>query len=141
MKTYMNLVDGVPSGILLDKKQADSFPVIFEERPNETLKTISESYFYELDGKRIVRKWDVRNKTQAEIDAIMQLKHWRDLPFVKEEAAKKREKRNLLLAKSDWTQVADAPVDQAAWAGYRQALRDIPAQAGFPNEVTWPTEP
>jgi hypothetical protein len=52
-----------------------------------------------------------------------------------------RDKRNLLLSKSDWTQVAGAPVDQAAWETYRQALRDIPAQEGFPNEVTWPVEP
>ena len=52
-----------------------------------------------------------------------------------------RSTRNAKLTASDWTQVADAPVDQAAWATYRQALRDIPSQAGFPNEVTWPTEP
>ena len=52
-----------------------------------------------------------------------------------------RAKRDILLSKSDWTQVTDAPVDQAAWATYRQALRDIPSQAGFPNEVTWPVEP
>lgn len=52
-----------------------------------------------------------------------------------------RTKRDSLLAESDWTQVADAPVDKAAWATYRQALRDIPEQAGFPNEVTWPTKP
>lgn len=59
-----------------------------------------------------------------------------------EEAAEQvRGKRDSLLAQSDWTQVADAPVDQAAWAAYRQALRDIPAQAGFPNTVTWPVEP
>jgi hypothetical protein len=35
--------------------------------------------------------------------------------------------RNRLLADSDWTQVADAPVDREAWASYRQALRDFPA--------------
>lgn len=35
--------------------------------------------------------------------------------------------RNGLLAASDWTQVADAPVDRQAWADYRQALRDFPA--------------
>lgn len=52
-----------------------------------------------------------------------------------------RDKRDSLLSKSDWTQVAGAPVDQAAWATYRQALRDIPSQAGFPNEVVWPVEP
>jgi hypothetical protein len=52
-----------------------------------------------------------------------------------------REKRNKLLSASDWTQVADAPVDKAAWATYRQALRDIPQQEGFPATVVWPTQP
>jgi hypothetical protein len=56
-------------------------------------------------------------------------------------AAEIRTERDAKLAATDWTQVADAPVDQAAWATYRQALRDIPAQVGFPNEITWPTEP
>jgi hypothetical protein len=59
-----------------------------------------------------------------------------------EEAAKPlRKKRDFLLSESDWTQVADAPVDQAAWATYRQALRDITAQESFPQEVTWPEKP
>lgn len=52
-----------------------------------------------------------------------------------------RTQRNTLLAASDWTQVADAPVDQAAWAAYRQALREITAQAGFPHNVVWPEKP
>jgi hypothetical protein len=52
-----------------------------------------------------------------------------------------RTKRNQLLAASDWTQVIDAPVDQAAWAVYRQALRDITAQAGFPETINWPVAP
>jgi len=52
-----------------------------------------------------------------------------------------REQRNKLIAECDWTQVADAPVDKEAWAAYRQALRDIPAQAGFPWDVQWPTQP
>ena len=52
-----------------------------------------------------------------------------------------RDQRNRLLNQSDWTQVADAPVDKQAWAVYRQALRDITNQPGFPTEVTWPTKP
>lgn len=52
-----------------------------------------------------------------------------------------RSERDMLLLKSDWTQVADAPVDQAAWATYRQQLRDITAQAGFPESVEWPVKP
>jgi len=52
-----------------------------------------------------------------------------------------RKKRNELLAASDWTQVADAPVDKTAWAAYRQELRDVTSQETFPFEVTWPVAP
>ena len=52
-----------------------------------------------------------------------------------------RSGRDDLLVKSDWTQVADAPVDKAAWATYRQALRDITTQPGFPWDVQWPVAP
>lgn len=52
-----------------------------------------------------------------------------------------RDRRNALLASSDWTQVDDSPVDKAAWAAYRQALRDVPAQEGFPRNIMWPTQP
>ena len=56
-------------------------------------------------------------------------------------SAQVRAQRDRLLASSDWTQVLDAPVDKAAWAAYRQSLRDVPLQAGFPENVTWPKEP
>jgi len=55
-----------------------------------------------------------------------------------------RSARNSRLAESDWTQLADQPFsaeDQAAWAAYRQALRDLPESAGFPHDVTWPEAP
>jgi hypothetical protein len=53
-----------------------------------------------------------------------------------------RAQRNGLLAASDYTQLADVPIaNRAAWVTYRQALRDIPAQGGFPVEVTWPEPP
>ena len=52
-----------------------------------------------------------------------------------------REDRNNRLSESDWTQLPDASVDTAAWATYRQALRDLPTQEGFPLNITWPTKP
>jgi hypothetical protein len=58
-----------------------------------------------------------------------------------EQAKSVRDTRNQKLKDSDWTQVADAPVDKAAWAAHRQALRDITAQQGFPWTVTWPEAP
>jgi hypothetical protein len=62
-------------------------------------------------------------------------------PTKEDEAKHARRQRNLFLQQSDWTQVADAPVDQAAWATYRQALRDVTAQAGFPEIINWPIAP
>jgi hypothetical protein len=58
-----------------------------------------------------------------------------------EQAKAMREQRNQKLKDTDWTQVADAPGDKAAWATYRQALRDITSQAGFPWTVNWPAQP
>jgi len=58
-----------------------------------------------------------------------------------EQAKAMREQRGEKLKDSDWTQVADAPVDKAAWATYRQALRDVTAQSGFPWTITWPDAP
>ena len=58
-----------------------------------------------------------------------------------EQAAAVRADRTKRLADSDWTQLSDAPVTGTAWATYRQALRDITAQAGFPWTITWPDAP
>lgn len=52
-----------------------------------------------------------------------------------------RSTRDALLSKSDWTQLNDSPVDRNAWAIYRQALRDLPQQSGFPHRLVWPTPP
>jgi hypothetical protein len=56
-------------------------------------------------------------------------------------ASQIRQERNTLLSECDWTQVSDAPVNQTAWQTYRQALRDVTSQEGFPYSVTWPTKP
>ena len=55
-----------------------------------------------------------------------------------------RMERNQLLSQCDWTQASDSPLstdDKAAWAAYRQSLRDLTSAAGFPFTMTWPTAP
>ena len=55
-------------------------------------------------------------------------------------ATQARAKRDQLLTASDWTQTADqSDAIKAKWQSYRQDLRDITEQAGFPNTITWPT--
>jgi hypothetical protein len=58
-----------------------------------------------------------------------------------EQATNVRTSRNGMLKDCDWTQLADSTADKTAWATYRQALRDAPAQTGFPWTITWPTQP
>lgn len=52
-----------------------------------------------------------------------------------------RKWRDLQLAASDWTQVADAPVNKSAWAEYRQALRDVPQQDVSAENIIFPVMP
>jgi hypothetical protein len=81
---------------------------------------------------------------------VIETKQWRK--FTAEEQAEieaqkakqVRSERNAKLTETDWTQVDDTPLDNVAknaWANYRQALRDLPDQAGFPFNVTWPAQP
>lgn len=69
-------------------------------------------------------------------------KAWEKNTNVKQAAI--RAARDSLLASADWTQIQDSPLTDAekiAWADYRQALRDVPEQAGFPDTVDWPIAP
>lgn len=74
-----------------------------------------------------------RPLTEAEIAALQ--------PTTEQLATDARAQRNALLSASDWTQVADAPVDKVSWGIYRQALRELTNQAGFPETINWPVEP
>ena len=58
-----------------------------------------------------------------------------------EQAANVRNSRTEKPKDSDWTQIADSTADKAAWATYRQALRDITTASGFPWTMTWPESP
>lgn len=61
-----------------------------------------------------------------------------------EYASEAREKRNQLIAETDYMLMPDYPLSDAkrqALTVYRQALRDVPAQAGFPRRIDWPVKP
>lgn len=77
------------------------------------------------------------------------VEQWISTPATPEQIAKRTEAKandvraehNQRLADCDWTQLPDAPVNRAEWATYRQALRDVTAQTGFPWDITWPEAP
>jgi len=88
--------------------------------------TITDKQFAKWDGA----KWNVQNIPVVEPDPE---------PKPLSEAETVRAKRDQLLVASDSMALADRITDE--WRTYRQALRDLPQQSGFPNSVTWPTEP
>ena len=88
-------------------------------------------------GKKSVRA------TPELVDGLW-IERWASVDLTTEETAAQwtnvRIERNAKLIASDWTQVADAPVDAAEWATYRQALRDITNQTN-PFNIVWPAVP
>lgn len=96
--------------------------------------------FNVIDGTHIV-KWDVDGVDQPEDLEAFVLEH---IENVSEQAAAAnvRAERNKLLRDCDWTHLMDIPkATQTAYKDYRQALRDITKQEGFPDVVDWPVRP
>jgi hypothetical protein len=78
---------------------------------------------------------DTEDKTAAEQETEYRAR------IDEQQAISIRNTRNQLLKDSDWTQIPDATVNKEVWLIYRQALRDITLQEGFPFNITWPTQP
>lgn len=107
-------------------------PVTYVDMPSiddRTQKTEQEATPSLVSGAWTVG-WITSSKTAEEITK-----------YDADAAANVRAERDGLLARSDWTQIADAPVDASVWATYRQALRDVTDQASFPYDINWPTQP
>lgn len=84
-----------------------------------------------LVGGYYQQTWVVSNASAEEVSARTAAK-----------ASATREERSRRLASSDWTQLSDFPVQPVQeWRSYRQALRALTQQAGFPWDVTWPQPP
>lgn len=83
------------------------------------------------------------------IENAVWVQNWNIVPLTNEEMQtalsekqlEVRGLRNTLLNESDWTQLLDSPINKQEWAVYRQALRDITSQPGFPFSVIWPNKP
>ena len=109
--------------------------IVFEReiQPDEEtgkVKKYEITYPYSEENLKIAQRYAYNGEVTVE-----------DIPMTDEEARTQRDK---LLADTDWTQVLDAPIDaetREAYRAYRQALRDIPEQDGFPESITWPELP
>jgi len=109
------------------------YRVDFEE-PGEfdiaTHSSIGASYPVLKSGKWVI-EFSIVEKSQEEKDK-----------YIAEASTMHRIRRNELLAESDWTQLLDAQLTESekqSWAVYRQQLRDLTDQVGFPLSISWPS--
>ena len=130
-------IDGIVvmcgSSPLIDKTTV--FPKAEHIITNTPPELISERYFY--DGSEFQR---IPDKPSEEYVFDRKEKAW----YISMDLAAMvvRSKRDVLLAACDWTQTADQPeATKLKWQPYRQELRDITSQAGFPLEIVWPELP
>ena len=121
-----------------------------------TKKTADDGSLWECElsstNPETQRKFSTKEEVEAFIDSrVSQPNYWR-IAYATEEEKKAAEKplyeqevrfeRNALLDKYQWTETADLTTEEkAAWKTYKNALRNLPEQAGFPYDVTWPTKP
>jgi hypothetical protein len=106
--------------------------VFFATQPEVTATQVLEegTPVFSTEDQRWTQTFAVRDMTAEEVASRNDA-----------QAVQVRAERNTKLAASDWTQLADSTADKAAWATYRQALRDITAQADFPWTIDWPAQP
>lgn len=140
---FIKLTNGEPETYSIGQLRQDNPNVSFpREIPTEIL---AEYNVYPLTVADIPSYNELTEKavldTPTEVDGVW-IQNYSVVQLPEQEAsALCRSVRNDKLSSSDWTQVVDAPVDQTAWATYRQALRDLPSQQGFPFNVTFPAMP
>lgn len=83
-----------------------------------------------LEDGKWTQNWNVVELTEQELSILKD-----------SNAQEIRDKRDNLLKESDWSQLPDVQVDKALWVKYRQTLRNITLQSGFPLEIQWPIAP
>lgn len=104
--------------------------LIFDSSPPATdrYEIVYQDGVEQVDGKWVV-KW-----------AVSQMNDQDKVAFDAQQTQLIREDRDRRLAQTDWMALSDNVMSQD-WVAYRQALRDLPLQEGFPYNVTWPVRP
>jgi len=122
-----------------------SFP---EPMPDERM---ADFGVFPVQPREVPQSFDPITQNIAQVDPVLEngqwIQQWLVTEATPEEVSQRTEgvadsvraERDQKLAASDWTQLPDVNVDKQKWADYRQKLRDVTDQPGFPLNVIWPT--
>ena len=138
---FIRLTNGSPTSYTIGQLRRDNPNVSFtKDIPAETLAEYSVYKVKQTPAPRIDSKTHLHKQTVEFVgDEWVQV--WASVELPLDQAAENiRAHRDRLLSDTDWMALSDNTMTPA-WASYRQALRDITEQEGFPFSVDWPTKP
>ena len=121
-REFWDGIDGLPESVTLEVTEGTAKNVVYSDAPSFDSLTEQASFEWVESDDAITQIWTVSDKSDED------------------KAYSIRAKRNKLIAETDHFALSDMTLTEAM-ADYRQALRDVPAQSGFPDSITWPTEP
>lgn len=146
--SYVKITNGQPENYSIGQLRRDNPNTSFPKRPSDELlaswsvftltltprpevdytKNVTEGTAVLTDGAW-TQVWDVTDATSEEI-----------AQRTDNEGQSVRSQRDYLLQQTDWMALSDNTMEPY-WREYRQQLRDVTDQAGFPWSITWPTKP
>jgi hypothetical protein len=152
MSFLIKLENNIPTGNAVDEL---NFRMLFPETSFPSLLTanIVEPFgfgMYDFSSQPEIGRYEkVVESTPVKNEFGVFIQSWDIVPMSDEEKSEVdswkadivRRERNYKLMECDWTQLQDAPVNSQDWVSYRNALRDLPSQSGFPWDIIWPNKP
>lgn len=139
---YLKITNGHPEIYSIEKLHRDNPNTSFPKLPSDTLLAEWGVYPYVVqDQPKINYLTQVAVATQiTKVDSVW-VQGWKVENLPLEDAGRNvRYQRNSLLSQTDWMALSDNTMTPE-WAAYRQALRDVSSQVGFPYSVIWPVKP
>jgi hypothetical protein len=139
---YVKVIDGVASKYSITQFKKDNPNLSMPSNPSNDFLQRFNIFPYVV----VSTQEDINFHTISDKEFIYEDNMWKLIkqatPISQDQAEEvARAIRTKLLSATDWTQVNDSKVDVEAWAAYRQELRDVTSQSGFPYNIAWPTEP
>jgi hypothetical protein len=152
MSFLIKLENNIPTGNAVDEL---NFRMLFPDTSFPALLTsgIVEQFgfgMYDFSSQPETGRYEkVVESTPVKNEFGVFIQSWDIVPMSDEEKSEVdswkanmvRKERNYKLMECDWTQLQDAPVNSQDWVSYRNALRDLPSQIGFPWDIIWPDKP
>lgn len=126
IEQYAETEDAIANNYALEEVDVLPEPPEFN---SDTQYLIAQNLPVRNASNRLEIGWDIASMSAEQIAESQNLKN-----------TEARAERNWLLSLTDWMALSDVTMS-AEWQAYRQALRDVPEQEGFPDNIVWPTKP